>query len=144
MRELRVSLAPPLLARIDPASGRPRKREYGPWVFGAMKLLARLRGLRGSALDPFGRTEERRAERRWVEDYERRIAALAAELDAPRVALATRIAAIAEQVRGFGPVKEAQMAKAGAQLVALDRDWQSAAETAAPGTDMKRASAAVG
>jgi indolepyruvate ferredoxin oxidoreductase len=131
IRELRVNLAPPLLTRRDPATGRPRKREYGPWIFTAMKMLARFRGLRGTALDPFGRTVERRAERGWVDDYERRISALAADLDAARLPLATRFAAVAEQVRGFGPVKAVQMKLAARQWGELERDWAAASQVKA-------------
>src|SRR5690606_36775158 len=56
-------LAPPLLSRIDPATGRPRKRKFGPWVLSAVKLLATAKGLRGTPFDVFGYTGERRHER---------------------------------------------------------------------------------
>jgi len=97
-------LAPPLFARRN-ASGEPVKREYGPWVFKMFGLLARLRRLRGTPLDPFGRSEERRTERRLVADYEADIERLLAALDRERLPLATRIASIPEEIRGFGHVK---------------------------------------
>ena len=68
--ELRFHLAPPLLADRDPATGHLKKRVYGPWMLGAFRALARLRRLRGTAFDPFGRTAERRTERRLIAEYE--------------------------------------------------------------------------
>jgi indolepyruvate ferredoxin oxidoreductase len=61
-------LAPPLLARRDPTTGLPRKMSFGPWLLPAFRLLARLKFLRGTAFDPFGRTQERRTERKLIED----------------------------------------------------------------------------
>ena len=66
---LRFHLAPPLLARRDPETGELRKREYGGWMLGAFRVLARMRRLRGTRLDLFGRTAERRMERRLIEEY---------------------------------------------------------------------------
>ena len=63
-------LAPPILARRDPATGLPRKTSFGPWLMPAFRVLAKLKFLRGTALDPFGRTLERRTERQLIGDYE--------------------------------------------------------------------------
>jgi indolepyruvate ferredoxin oxidoreductase len=139
VRGLRFHLAPPLWAsKPDPDTGRPRKRSYGAWVLSAFGWLARLRGLRGSAFDPFGHTEERRAERRLVDDYEARIRRLIAELDTPRLALATQAAEVAEQVRGYGPVKARQMEGAEARWRELDAAW-TAAHHAPPAALIRRA-----
>ena len=67
---LEVHLAPPLLADRDPTTGHLKKRRYGPWMLRAFRLLARLKRLRGTALDPFGRSAERRMERQLLRDYE--------------------------------------------------------------------------
>jgi indolepyruvate ferredoxin oxidoreductase len=131
VRELRLHLAPPLWSRLDPATGRPRKSEYGPWVFPLLRVLARFKGLRGTPLDPFGRTAERRAERALVDDYERRISALLPALAPHRLALAVQIAEVADSVRGFGPVKERAMAQAAASWRALDAQWADVAAPAA-------------
>ncbi|MGA0709027.1 MAG: DUF6537 domain-containing protein, partial [Steroidobacteraceae bacterium] len=66
---LKFHLAPPVLTRIDPATGRPRKRTFGPWLLPWLRLLARMKGLRGTPWDPFGRSRERRQERQLIEDY---------------------------------------------------------------------------
>ena len=111
-RRLRVHLAPPLLARRDPATGELQKREYGEWMLTAMRGLAKLRFLRGSLLDPFGHTAERRMERRLINEYERTVDTLLASLDHDNHALAVEIAGLPQQMRGFGHIKEANVAKA--------------------------------
>ncbi|MBI2311955.1 MAG: indolepyruvate ferredoxin oxidoreductase family protein [Betaproteobacteria bacterium] len=103
--EIRFHLAPPLLSRPDPLTGEPRKQAYGPWMLKAMEFLARLKFLRGTAFDPFGRSEERRMERRLITEYERTVAELLAGLSPEKLDLACDIASLPEQIRGFGPVK---------------------------------------
>ena len=132
VRELRLNLAPPLLSAIDRDSGRPKKREFGPWIFSLLRVLARLRKLRGTAFDVFGRSEERRAERALIDAYEHRIGALLPGLGSAQLPLAARIAEVAEQIRGFGPVKAQQMKLAAAAWTALDREWAAAGVPAAP------------
>jgi indolepyruvate ferredoxin oxidoreductase len=121
---LRFHLAPPLLAKKG-AEGRLLKREFGPWVFTAFRLLARLRFLRGGALDVFGYTDERRMERRLVDDYERTVAGLLDALDGGNVGLAAEIAAIPEQIRGYGHVKEAHLHKAKQREAELLLEWKN-------------------
>ena len=100
-------MAPPVLARTDPATGRPIKRRFGPWLLPAMQLLAKGKVLRGSRLDPFGRTAERRLERRLIAEYRETVALLLEALDwRPRAELVA-IAELPDLVRGFGPVKAA-------------------------------------
>jgi indolepyruvate ferredoxin oxidoreductase len=110
--KLRFHLAPPLLAKRDPATGELRKAEYGPWVMSAFKVLARLRFLRGTALDVFGYTHERRTERALIGEYEAAIAELLARLEPGNHGLAVRIASIPEEIRGYGHVKERHLAAA--------------------------------
>ena len=124
VRELRLNLAPPLLSAIDRDSGRPKKREFGPWIFSLLRVLARLRMLRGTAFDVFGRSDERRAERALIDAYEHRIEALLPGLGSGQLPLAARIAEVAEQIRGFGPVKAQQMKLAAAAWAALEREWE--------------------
>lgn len=78
--QVRFHLAPPLFARKD-AQGRLLKKEYGPWMFKAFGLLAKLRFLRGGAFDVFGYTAERRGERQLIADYESTLAQLLPSLD---------------------------------------------------------------
>ncbi|MEI7970387.1 MAG: indolepyruvate ferredoxin oxidoreductase family protein [Betaproteobacteria bacterium] len=107
---VKYHLAPPLLARRD-ASGRLQKSEFGPWMRYAFSVLARLRFLRGTALDLFGRTAERRTERALIERYVGAITAAVARLDSGNADQVLELASLPEHIRGFGHVKEASLAK---------------------------------
>ena len=109
--KIHFNLAPPLFAKRD-ADGHLVKKEFGPWMFTAFKLLAKMKGLRGGAFDIFGRTEERRMERQLIVDYSKQLDELLAGLDGDNVDLAVQIASVPEQIRGYGHVKEAHLAKA--------------------------------
>jgi indolepyruvate ferredoxin oxidoreductase len=115
-------LAPPILARKDPHTGHIRKRTYGAWMYHVLRLLARLKRLRGTKLDPFGYTRERRAERRLITDYRSVIDFLLENLSADNRALAVRIAEIPMRMRGFGHVKERNVGVALEEQATLERD----------------------
>ena len=121
---LEVHLAPPLLAEKD-SKGHLRKRRYGPWMLRAMRLLAPLKRLRGTAFDPFGRTAERRMERRLLTDYEALLDELVDGLDSDNHATAAELARIPQQIRGFGHVKEANVAYPKAAEAALLERWRA-------------------
>jgi indolepyruvate ferredoxin oxidoreductase len=112
-------LAPPLLARRDRTTGLPRKMSFGPWLLPAFRLLAKLRFLRGTPLDPFGHTLERRAERQLIEDYESMLDQVLAALTPVNHHLAIGLAAIPEKIRGFGHVKQRHLVAAKADEAAL-------------------------
>jgi indolepyruvate ferredoxin oxidoreductase len=120
-RTLEFHLAPPLVAERDPRTGRLKKRSFGPWMLTAFALLAKLKGLRGTRLDLFGRTEERRTERRLIVDYEALVAELCTRLSPANHALAIELASIPEQIRGYGHVKEEHLRKAKAREAELLR-----------------------
>jgi indolepyruvate ferredoxin oxidoreductase len=120
---IHFNLAPPLFAKRD-AEGHLRKAEYGAWVFGAFKLLAKLKGLRGTPLDVFGYTAERKAERALIEDYFRTVETLLAALDHENHGLAVEIASIPERIRGYGHVKERHIAAAIARQNDLMTAWR--------------------
>jgi indolepyruvate ferredoxin oxidoreductase len=106
---LTLHLAPPMFARRDPATGHLRKREFGSWIFPALKLLAKLKGLRGTAWDPFGHTAERRAERALRDRYMDDLQTIATRLERGNFAQALAFARWPEMLRGFGHVKERSM-----------------------------------
>ncbi len=116
---LRFHLAPPLIARKDPVTGVLRKRAYGPWVMTAFRLLARLKRLRGTRLDIFGHTAERRMERRLIGDYEKTVDDLLSALTRDNHRLAVEIASLPETIRGFGHVKARNVAEARTREAAL-------------------------
>ena len=127
-KRLSVWLAPPILSRIDPRTGRPAKRKFGPWVFTAFSALARLKRLRGSWADPFGRTHERRAERALRDEYLATIEMLCEHLDSAVLQRVTTIASLPQMVRGFGPVKELAMAEYVVKRAALISSVNAASE----------------
>jgi indolepyruvate ferredoxin oxidoreductase len=103
---LSFHLAPPLFAERDPTSGELKKREYGPWMMQAFRMLASLKRLRGTRLDIFGYTEERRTERRLIGDYETTVNDVLSTLDGDNHALAVQIAGVPETMRGYGHIKD--------------------------------------
>ncbi|MDQ3159578.1 MAG: indolepyruvate ferredoxin oxidoreductase family protein, partial [Pseudomonadota bacterium] len=119
---LRFHLAPPLLAKKN-AKGELQKREFGPWVYHAFGVLAKLRGLRGTPLDVFGYTAERRGERKLIGDYANTVSGLLDRLDAGNVDLAADIASVPEHIRGYGHVKHAHLATAKAREAELLQEW---------------------
>jgi len=124
--KLSYHLAPPLLAKRD-AQGHLIKQPFGPWMFTAFRVLAKLKGLRGTALDIFGRTAERRGERALIAEYRSCIEELLTTLDAARLAQAVEIARIPEEIRGYGHVKEKHLAAARGKWQALMAAWRGAA-----------------
>jgi indolepyruvate ferredoxin oxidoreductase len=119
------NLAPPGIAERDPETGHLRKRTFGSWMLRAFRVLARMKRLRGTRFDPFGRTEERRTERRLIEEYDATVRELVAGLTRDNHALAVRIASVPEKIRGFGHVKEAHLATAEAERGKLLAAWRS-------------------
>lgn len=108
---LRFHMAPPLLSRKDPRTGVPRKMTFGPRMMPALRLLARFKRIRGTWLDPFGYTADRRTERAMIQTYVAAIETLCGKLDAARLSEAVRIASLAEKVRGYGHVKDKNILK---------------------------------
>jgi indolepyruvate ferredoxin oxidoreductase len=118
-------LAPPLLAKPDARTGEPAKMRFGPWMLGMFKVLAKLKGLRGTALDIFGRTEERRMERALIAEYESTVEALLQGLTRDNHALAVEIASLPETIRGYGHIKTKSAAAARAKTVELLARYRS-------------------
>ena len=130
---LTLHLAPPILSGKG-ANGRPRKREFGPWMLTAFKVLARMKGLRGTPLDPFGYTAERRHERAAIREYERDMRQVLANVTDATMPVAIELAELPLTVRGFGPVKEQAAALAATrrtELLAQFRGGQAPVQQAA-------------
>ncbi|MBP5990099.1 MAG: indolepyruvate ferredoxin oxidoreductase family protein [Piscinibacter sp.] len=117
-------LAPPLLAKTND-KGELIKKAYGPWMRTAFGLLAKMKGLRGTALDPFARTEERKTERALIGEYRECIEELLRTLSAANLAQATEIARIPEEIRGFGHVKARHLAAARGKWATLMAQWRA-------------------
>ena len=116
--KLEFHMAPPLLAR--PKNGQPPKKiALGAWMLPLMTWLAKGKALRGSWLDVFGHTDERRMERELIAQFERRVDELLADLTAERLPVAVQIAALPLSMRGYGHVKIANVALARAREAEL-------------------------
>ena len=112
--KLEFHLAPPILGRKG-SDGKPRKSSFGPWMMTGFRVLAALKGLRGTALDIFGYSAERKMERRLLAEYEADIALIAGKLAADRVEAAAALASVPQLIRGFGHVKQANAERAAAE-----------------------------
>jgi indolepyruvate ferredoxin oxidoreductase len=118
VRRMRFHLAPPFLRGTD-ARGRPRKRSFGPWMLSAFRLLRHFKRLRGTPLDPFGYSAERRMERALIAEYERDMDAVQAAMTPATREIAVALAALPLAIRGFGPVKQAAAEAAAARRAEL-------------------------
>ena len=116
---LHFHLAPPTLNKPDAKTGVAKKSAYGPWMLKAFRVLAKLRKYRGTALDIFGRTAERKMERQLVADYEALVAELLGKLTPGNHATAVELASVPEHIRGYGHVKEAHLKTAKTREAAL-------------------------
>jgi indolepyruvate ferredoxin oxidoreductase len=105
-------LSPPLLARKDKVTGEPRKMRFGAWMLPVFRVLKSLRGLRGTPLDIFGYTAERRTERALIAEYEQTVERLLAKLAPDNHALAVQIASLPDEIRGYGHIKMRNLAAA--------------------------------
>jgi indolepyruvate ferredoxin oxidoreductase len=119
--EIRYHLAPPMISPVDPETGRPRKRAFGPWMGTAFRWLAKFKGLRGTAFDVFGKTHERRAERQLIADYEADLALALANNSAGNADAVRALLSWPDHVRGYGVVKTKSIAEA-MQLRAAARE----------------------
>ena len=124
---LNYHLAPPLIARRN-EHGELVKQRFGPWMLTAFRLLAKLKGLRGTAFDIFGRTEERKTERALIGEYRACIDELLKTLNAGNLALAAEIARVPEEIRGYGHVRERHLSAARPKWAALMQQWRGTGE----------------
>ncbi len=117
--KLKFHLAPPLMADRDPRTGHLQKSPFGPHMMMAFAALKRLKFLRGTRLDPFGRTAERRMERQLIAEYEGLVEEILGKLSPLNHGLAVQLAGLPDEIRGFGHVKDAHLAKVRTKWAAL-------------------------
>ncbi|WP_105428405.1 indolepyruvate ferredoxin oxidoreductase family protein [Neorhizobium sp. T6_25] len=123
--KIKHHLAPPMIARIDQRTGHPAKIAFGAWIRPAFGVLEKLKLLRGTPFDPFGRTAERRMERQLIEDYFDLVAELSAGLNIGNHALAVELAGLPDMVRGFGHVKLASVERFEKRKTDLVAKWRA-------------------
>jgi indolepyruvate ferredoxin oxidoreductase len=120
-------LAPPLLAKPDPRTGEPKKRSYGPSMLKAFAVLAKFKFLRGTPLDPFAYSQDRRTERKLIADYEALLKTIMSELTIYNLQTAVALASIPEKIRGYGPVKQRHLVAAKAEEATLREQFRAGA-----------------
>jgi len=121
--KLKFHLASPLFAKRDPKTGHLIKQEFGAWMLPLFRMLAKLKGLRGTSLDIFGYSKERREERALIGEYETLIGELLSGLSAANYALAVKLASVPDDIRGYGHVKDTHLAKARRKQAELLAQW---------------------
>jgi indolepyruvate ferredoxin oxidoreductase len=121
---LKFYLAPPIFAKRD-KSGRLLKKEYGGWMIHAFRVLAWLKFLRGTSFDPFGRTAERKAERKLIEDYLAMLGQRMTQLKPEQIPLAVKLARTPELIRGYGHIKEENIKKAAPEKARLEAELEN-------------------
>lgn len=117
--KLKFNLAPPLFSKRDPVTGHLQKQEFGGWILHAFRVLAKMKALRGTPLDIFGYTDERKMERQLVKDYKKLLEDILPALSPTNYATAVELATIPEFIRGYGHVKEDHLKKAKASEAVL-------------------------
>ena len=129
--KINYNLAPPMISKKN-EKGELQKRQFGPWMLTGFRMLAKLKGLRGTALDVFGKTEERRMERALIGEYTASIDILLQTLNAENYTTAVDVARIPELIKGYGHVKERNVKTARLQWAGLMKDYASLANTSLP------------
>jgi indolepyruvate ferredoxin oxidoreductase len=120
--KISFNLAPPLLGGAKDALGRPKKRAFGAWMMPAFKMLARMKGLRGTAFDIFGHSPDRKLERDLIAGYEKDVAHILTVLSPVTLETAIEILSLPDRIRGYGPVKEKAVKEAQARYAQLAAD----------------------
>jgi indolepyruvate ferredoxin oxidoreductase len=124
--KISFNLAPPMLPGKDHATGRPKKRVFGPWMKHGFHLLQRFKFLRGTAFDPFGYNPERRMERRLIGEYRDLILSIADRLTPGNIEAGIELAGAASEIKGYGPVKDSAVETYEERRAALMRAFDSA------------------
>ena len=119
--KLTYNLAPPMLPGVD-EQGRPRKRAFGEWMKPLFGILAKFRFLRGTPFDPFSYSEDRKLERNLIKGYEQDVVTAVQLLSPKTVDIAVELLSLPDQIRGYGPVKQASLEKAKAKYEQLAKD----------------------
>ena len=119
------NLAPPILGGGKDALGRPKKRPFGAWMMPVLRFLARMRFVRGTPLDIFGRSADRKLERELIATYEKDVATVLDLLSQATADTAVELLSLPDRIRGYGPVKEKAATEAKARHAQLVADLAS-------------------
>ncbi len=117
--KLKFNLAPPIMETPDVATGRPKKREFGPWMMTGFRVLAKFKFLRGTKFDIFGYHHDRKVERALIAEYEEAMDLVLAKLNGANRDVCLALLNLPDMIRGYGPVKDSNIKKAKGQKQAL-------------------------
>ncbi len=117
---LKFNLAPPVFEREDPATGRPKKREFGPWMMTVFQILARLKFVRGTPLDIFGYHKDRKAERALITEYEQTAEWVLDHANEGNLRSCIELLSLPDMIRGYGPIKEENIRRAQAAKAQIE------------------------
>jgi indolepyruvate ferredoxin oxidoreductase len=120
--KINFNLAPPMLSGGLDAAGRPRKRQFGAWMLPLFRLLAKMRRLRGTPLDVFGHSADRKLERDLIAGYEKDVATVLGLLSPLTLETAIELLSLPDRIRGYGPVKEKSVQAAKLRHAELAKD----------------------
>jgi indolepyruvate ferredoxin oxidoreductase len=120
--KISFNLAPPILQSGVDAQGRPKKRVFGAWMLPVFRTMAKFRFLRGTLFDPFSYSEDRKLERNLIKGYEQDVVTAVKLLSPKTHDIAVELLSLPDQIRGYGPVKEASVVKAKARYEQLAKD----------------------
>jgi indolepyruvate ferredoxin oxidoreductase len=123
--KISFNLAPPILGGGKDALGRPKKRAFGAWMLPVFRMLAGMRGLRGTAFDIFGHSADRKLERELIVAYEQDVASVLGALSPVTLETAVELLSLPDRIRGYGPVKEKAAADAKTRHAQLTADLAS-------------------
>ena len=104
--KVQFHMAPPLLANKDSVTGFPKKITFGSWILRLLRLVAKLKFLRGSVFDPFARSDDRKLERQLIREYESVVEEAVAHLNAQNHRIAVELVCYPESIRGYGYIKK--------------------------------------
>jgi indolepyruvate ferredoxin oxidoreductase len=142
--KLKFHLAPPLLSRRDPSTGRLRKKEFGSWILRVFAMLVPLRRLRGTVFDVFGYSAHRRLERALIGEYEQLVEWLLPRLTRANHAAAITVALCYDRVRGYDVIKEFNITRMRERLESAKTAFERAADpgsgSAAMAAELSRSS----
>ena len=125
-QNVKIHLAPPLIAKLDPNTGEPRKIAFGSWILNLFLFLSTLKFLRSTPFDLFGKTAERKRERQWLADYEALLDEVKGNLTLANLDRAIALLSIPQEIRGFGHVREKAMKMAAMRLAQLKSEFYEA------------------
>ncbi len=104
--KIKLHLAPPLFSKFDKSLGRPKKIIFSQWIFTILSFLSKIKKIRGTYLDVFSYSKERKLEKSILEEYKKQINSLKNQINSMNYDVAVKIANLPDTIKGYGLIKE--------------------------------------